>query len=140
FYSTIQKKCVECRNGWLPFKNFCYQGFSALKNWQNYVNFCASLNSTLLIAEDAEEFNFFRNVSKHLTLISSNQRTWVNARYTATNISAWTNNKPINASFFSPSILFLNTTSCFAYYTSPYSLLVVTLCSLVSNGICEYTE
>ncbi|CAF0954069.1 unnamed protein product [Brachionus calyciflorus] len=140
FYSTIQKKCVECRNGWLPFKNVCYQGFTIPYNWQGYVNFCASLNSTLLIAEDVEKFNFFRNVSKYLTSVSSNQRTWVSAKYTTVYLFAWTNKKTVNVSFFGPSIFLPDPMYCFAYSSTTNYLLHFSLCVLLSNGICEYTE
>ncbi|CAF0967861.1 unnamed protein product [Brachionus calyciflorus] len=140
FYSTIQQKCVKCRPEWFPFKNVCYKSFSELRKWEDYVSYCASINSTLLIADDPEKFDFFRNVSKNIPKVDSNTRTFVNAKITTASVYQWMNNKPINASYFAISIV-LTVNFCFAYSSTANFLLVVASCSSVtSNGICEYSE
>ncbi|RNA18392.1 early activation antigen CD69 [Brachionus plicatilis] len=136
YFSITQNKCVKCRDGWLGYKNVCYKGFTDTKNWQNFVDYCALLNSTMIIADNDEKFKFFQEVSKSLTLINNEQRTWVYARYEVINQFKWMNSKPINISNIMQSTT--SYTGCFAYYTTPNSYLSVTLCSLRSNGICEY--
>ncbi|CAF0879522.1 unnamed protein product [Brachionus calyciflorus] len=140
FYSTSQNKCLKCRNGWTPFRNICYQVFTTLRSWSNSVGHCNSLNSSLLLAEDDEKFNYFKLISKNLTSISSNQRTWVNAQYTSLNVFQWINGNTINPSFIMSLADKSNVPCCFAYYTIPSSLLGIYSCTQSSNGICEYTE
>ncbi|CAF0743539.1 unnamed protein product [Brachionus calyciflorus] len=117
FYSTIQQKCINY-----------------------YVSYCASLNSTLLIADDSEKFDFFRNVSKNIPKVGTNTRTFVNAKITTANVYQWMNNKPINVSYFATSIV-LTVNHCFAYSSTANFLLLMASCSSgTANGICEYSE
>ncbi|CAF0972921.1 unnamed protein product [Brachionus calyciflorus] len=140
FYSTLQNRCLKCRNGWFPYRNICYQGFTTLRSWSNSMSYCNLLNSSLLIAEDEDKFNFFKLVSKNLTSISSNQRSWVNAQYTTLNVFEWSNGKTINPNFIMFSAVTTFIPCCFAYYTAVNSLLGIYTCTQTSNGICEYTE
>ncbi|CAF0801878.1 unnamed protein product [Brachionus calyciflorus] len=140
FYSTTQKKCIKCRNGWFPYKNICYQGFTTLRSWSNSIAYCNSLNSTLLLAENEDKFIFFQSVSRNLSTISSNLRTWVFAEYTTLNVFQWMNGKTINSAFIMSSAITTITPCCFAYMSAVNSLLGIYTCTLTSNLICEYTE
>ncbi|RNA21814.1 hypothetical protein BpHYR1_036091 [Brachionus plicatilis] len=142
-YSSVYRKKViqsninQCRDMWLPFKSICYRAFPQPKTWQEYVDYCSSLNSSLLIADDNEKFQFFQSVSRDLSAISGYQRTWVYARYDTINVFNWMNLNPLNASLVSGVTTF---NGCFGYYTFPNSLLDISGCFSSTSGICEYSN
>ncbi|RNA21812.1 hypothetical protein BpHYR1_036089 [Brachionus plicatilis] len=141
FYSTIQNKCIKCRNGWLPYKNVCYQGFAMARKWTDYVTYCNSLNSTLLMPIDADKFNYFAFVGRNLSLINSIIRLWVSAKYDTQSIYEWTNGVSLNKSYINS--IFYDSTSIgyFAYMVgNQVPQLGLSLATSTSNGVCEYFE
>ncbi|RNA13435.1 hypothetical protein BpHYR1_039280, partial [Brachionus plicatilis] len=61
----------------------------------------------------------------------------VYAKYDVIGVYQWKNSKPLDTSYFNPGLL-TTFTGCFCYYTTPSSLLIITGCTMRSNGICEY--
>ncbi|CAF1078468.1 unnamed protein product [Brachionus calyciflorus] len=139
FYSKNQNKCLKCRSGWTAYKNICYQAFTTIRRWAEYVTYCQSINSTLFITEEPDKYEYFKGIKKNLSVISGNMRTWVNGQYNTLNVFQWMNGNSINMSYFLPSMA-SSSLGCFAYYVVPSSYLAIFSCTLSSSGICEYTE
>lgn len=136
-YSESRSECVKCRDGWNTYDNTCYLETPLLLNWTDYHSYCKSLNSSLIILDNREKFEFFQQIAIKLSTITGFLRTWVGAVYNSTYEYKWLNGLPMDTSFFS-SVNNNNYNNCVAYFTIPNCMLQTLLCWTRSHGICEY--
>lgn len=136
-YSKSISKCVECRNGWKNYKNTCYLETTLLLNWTDYLSYCKSMNSSLVILDDREKFEYYQQIAIKLASKTGYLRTWVGAVYNLTYEYKWLNGESMDMSFFS-SLNNNNLNNCVAYFTIPNCLLQTLVCWTRSHGICEY--
>ncbi|XP_072279207.1 C-type lectin domain family 2 member A-like [Pyxicephalus adspersus] len=63
--STI---CVQCKDGWILYKNKCYYFSDNYRSWDKSLEFCKSQNSSLAIIDNTEELAFlnrFKGIGNH---------------------------------------------------------------------------
>ena len=136
-YSESRSECIKCRDGWKKYKNTCYLETTLLLNWTDYYFHCKSLNSSLVILDDREKFEYYQQIAIKLSSITGFLRTWVGAVYNSTYEHKWLNGLSMDISFFS-SVNYNNYNNCVAFFTIPNCMLQTLLCWTRSHGICEY--
>lgn len=125
-----------------------------IQTWDSYAKYCKSQNSTLIILEENEKFEYFRNVSKYLgsskwvTFLKPFDKHQEKIYQNEIQVGSvdnedgnykWNNNAPLNTSFLDD----LNTIvlgNCLALSSASNFKLQGVSCALSSQGICEYSE